>query len=79
MTGRYVGTLVITHDINVDFLLEQMFPNQESLNCMMNVCTKMQNKTEDRENKIGLASQKYYTNKKLIAPLSSNENHFRGY
>ena len=38
-----------------------------------------QNKTEDRKNKIGLVSQKYYTNQKLIAHLSSNENHFRGY
>ena len=38
-----------------------------------------QNKTEDRKNKIGLVSQKYYTNKKSIAHLSSNENHFRGY
>ena len=69
---RYVSSLVITHYINVDFLLKQMFSRQESLNCMMNVCIKMQNKTEDKENK----NQKYYTNQKSIANLFSNENHF---
>ena len=28
---RYVGTLMITRDINVNFLLEQMLPGQKSL------------------------------------------------
>ena len=37
----------------------------------MNVYTKMQKKkTEGKENKIGLVSQKYYTNQKSIAHLS---------
>ena len=73
VTGRYVSTLLITHDINVDFLFEWMFPRKKIPNYMMHVCIKSKTKDRKHENKTGLVSQKYYTNQKLIALLFLNE------
>ena len=46
---------------------------------MINVCTKYKTKDMKHENKIRLASQKYYTNQKSIARLFLNENYFQRY
>ena len=36
-------------------------------------------KQKTTQKKIGLVSQKYYSNQKLIAHLFLNENYFQGY
>ena len=48
---------MITHDINANLSLDQMFWEQGFWNCIMNVYTKNSKQNWRQENKIGLVSQ----------------------